>query len=449
MSVWPQLRRSRTVRAGRATGRVLRCGLMDTMLADLAVSVVLCFEHPLDEERLAAGLARALERVPVFAGRLRTVEGVLEAVCGDTGVPFEVYTVEGTLAEAMGRVTAPGSDLVAPLDAPAARDGGVPLLTVRLTRTADGGTVLGCSWHHAVGDLHSFMLLLRIWSAAVEGEPLPDAELVDDQDELLAEVLPAEDCGRPGFRVPSAAEAELLAREVAVAPRANRIVQIAFTDAELGRMREEFGVAAGRRLSTGDVLCAHLLSTLRELDGDAAERMLTVPVNARRWLGLPPVLVGNLLSEVHLPHRPEDGPALLAGALRTAVEEFPTTHLNLRANLWFLAALGRSRLRDCVPLGFDPGARRFSFSNWSGFGAYAVSFQGRHPVFFSPAANYPIPWVSWTVEGFRGEGRLATVVLPARLAARVRGAEGRAALHRFRRAGDRPPASAAVLPKVV
>lgn len=449
MSIWPQLRRSRTVRARRATDRVLRCGLMDTMLADLAVSVVLCFEHPLDDERLAAGLARALERVPVFAGRLRTVEGVLEAVCDDTGVPFEVYTVEGTLAEAMGRVTAPGSGLVAPLDAPAARHGGVPLLTVRMTRTADGGTVLGCSWHHAVGDLHSFMLLLRSWSAAVEGEPLPEAELVDDQDELLNEVLPAEDCGRPGFRVPSAAEAELLAHEVAVGPRANRIVQIAFTDAEVSRMREEFGAAAGRPLSAGDVLCAHLVGTLRELDGDDAERMLTVPVNARRWLGLSPALVGNLLSEVHLPYRPADGPAVLADALRTAVEEFPAAHLNLRANLWFLATLGRSRLGDCVPLGFDPGARRFSFSNWSGFGAYAVSFQGRRPVFFSPAANYPIPWVSWTVEGFRGEGRLATVVLPARLAARVRGAQGRAALHRFRRAEDRPPASEAVLPKVI
>ncbi|MFE4516067.1 acyltransferase [Kitasatospora sp. NPDC056783] len=449
MSVWPQLRRSRTVRAGRAGGRVLRCGLMDTMLADLAVSVVLCFEHPLDEDRLAAGLARALERVPVFAGRLRTVEGVLEAVCDDAGVPFEVFTVEGTLAEAMGRATAPGAGLVAPLDAPAARTGAVPLLTVRLTRTADGGTVLGCSWHHAVGDLQSFMLLLRIWSAAVEGEPLPEAELVDDQDELLAEVLPAEDCGRPGFRLPSAAEAQLLAREVAAGPRANRLLQIAFTDAELERMRAEFGAAVGLRISSGDALCAHLLSTLRELDGDEAERMLTVPVNVRRRLGLSPALVGNLLSEIHVPHRPEDGPAVLAGALRTAVEEFPTAHLNLRANLWFLATLGRSRLRDCVPLGFDPQARRFTFSNWSGFGAYAVSFQGRRPVLFSPAANYPITWVCWAVEGYRGEGRLATVVLPARLAARVRGAEGRAALHRFRRAEDRPPASAAALPKAI
>ncbi|MBO1415821.1 acyltransferase [Streptomyces sp. FH025] len=449
MSIWPQLHLSRSVRAGRATGRVLRLGLMDTMLADLAVSVVLCFERPLDDGRLAAGLALALDRVPVFAGRLRTDGGVLQAVCDDSGVPLEVYTVDGTLAEAMGRVAGPGSDLVAPVDAPAARTGGAPLLTVRLTRTADGGTVLGCSWHHAIGDLHSFMLLLRIWSAAVEGEPLPEAELVDDQDALLDGVLPAEDCGRPGFRVPPAVEAELLAREAAAGPRANRTVQIAFTDAEVGRMREEFGAAAGRRLSAGDVICAHLLSTLRELDGDEAERMLTVPVNARRWLGLPPALVGNLLSEVHLPHRPKDGPAVLAAELRAAVEEFPTAQLNLRSNLGFLAALGRARLGECVPLGFDPPQRRFTFSNWIRFGAYQLAFQGQRPVFFSPAANYPLPWICWTVEGYRAEGYLSTVVLPARLAARLRGADGRAALHRFRTAADAPPASAAVLPKVL
>ncbi|MBD0690015.1 acyltransferase [Streptomyces sp. CBMA123] len=449
MTIWPQPRSSRTVRAGRADGRVLRLGLMDTMLADLAVSVVLCFDRPLDEDRLAAGLALALHRVPVFAGRLRTDDGALRAVCDDSGVPLEVYSVDGTLTEVMGRVVAAGSELVDPVDAVAARTGDAPLLTVRITRTADGGTVLGCSWHHAIGDLHSFMLLLRIWSAAVEGEPLPEAELVADQDALLEAVLPAEDCGRPGFRVPSAAEAELLAREAAAGPRANRTLQIAFTDAEVDRMREEFGAAAGRRLSSADALCAHVLATLRAVDGDEAERMLTVPVNARRWLGLSPALVGNLLSEVHLPHRPKDGPAVLAAELRSAVEEFPAAHLNLRANLDFLAGLGRSRLGECVPLGFDPTERRFSFSNWSGFGAYRLNFQGGPPVFFSPAANYPLPWVSWTIEGYRGEGRLSTVVLPARLAARLRGADGRAALHRFRSATDQPPASAAVLPKVL
>ncbi|MCG6497883.1 acyltransferase [Kitasatospora sp. A2-31] len=449
MSLWPQLRRSRVVRAGRASGAVLRCGLMDTMLADLSVSVVLCYEQVLDEDRLAAGLARALERIPVFAGRLRTEAGALTAVCDDSGVPMASYDVDGTLAEAMGRIGAAGAQLVDPVDAPAARTGAAPLLTVRVTRPSAGGTVLGCSWHHAVGDLHSFMLLLRAWSAAVEGEELPEAELVADQDALLDEVLPAEDCGRPGFRLPGPAEAAALAREVAAGPRANRTVQIHFGDAELARMRERFTAEAGRRLSTGDALCAHVVHTVRELDGDTEARGLTVPVNVRRPLGLPSALVGNLLSEIHLTQHPEAGPAVLAAELRSAVTAFTAEHLNLRANLGFLETIGRDRLGGCVPLGFDPERKRFSFSNWSRFGAYRVAFQGQRPVFFSPTANYPLPWVSWTVEGFHGTGLLTTVVLPARLAARLRGAEGRAALHRFRDAADRLPAVAAAVPKVL
>ncbi|MFC5665169.1 condensation domain-containing protein [Kitasatospora misakiensis] len=79
MSVWPRLRDTRTVRAGTAPGTVLRCGLADTMLADLSVSVVLFFAQALDEDRLAAGPARALERVPAFAGRPHL--GTAESPC--------------------------------------------------------------------------------------------------------------------------------------------------------------------------------------------------------------------------------------------------------------------------------------------------------------------------------------------------------------------------------
>lgn len=449
LSVWPQLRDTRTVRAGVAPGTVLRCGLVDTMLADLSVSVVLFFDRALDEERLAAGLARALERVPVFAGRLRTVDGVLEAVCDDSGVPMVSYSVDGTLAESMGRVTAPGAQHVDPLDARSARTGDGPLFGVRVTRTGDGGTVLGCSWHHAIGDLQSFALLLRAWSAAVEGEELPVAELVEDQDALLDRVLPAEDCGRPGFRVPEEAERLLLDREVAAGPRANRTVQLYFGDDEIARMREEFGAAAGVKVSAGDAVCAHVVHTVRELDGDPETRWLTVPVNVRRPLGLPDTLIGNLLGDIHLPYTPADGPGALAGALRTAVRDYAEEHLNLRSNLRFLAELGRPGLAGCVPLGFDPQHRRFSFSNWSRFGLYDASFQGQRPVFFSPTANYPLPWVSWSVEGFGGTGLLTTLVVPARLAARLRGTDGRAALHRYRDPSDRLPALLAAVPKVL
>ena len=69
-------------------------------------------------------------------------------------------------------------------------------------------------------------------------------------------------------------------------------------------------------------------------------------------------------------------------------------------------------------------------------------------MFFSPAANLQLPWVSWMVEGFENTGSLFTVVLPARLAARLRGPEGRAALHRYREPEDALPAPVGAVPKL-
>ena len=448
MGAWPQLRESRTVRPGGATGAVVRCGLMDTVLADLAVSVVYFFAEAVDEQRLADGLARALERIPVFGGRLRTVDGALEIVCDGSGVPMDSYDVDESLAEAMGRVTLPGAELVDHVQAARARAGGLPLLTVRVSRLADGGTALGVSWHHALGDVQTFVLLMRAWSAAVEGGRLPEVELVADHDAHLDRVLPPEDCGRPGFRLTEPEEAEFLAREVASSVRANRTVQVYFGDAETDRMRQAFIAAAGRKLSAGDVLCAHVVCAIRELDGDVETRGLTVPVNVRRPLGLPDTVVGNLLSEIHLDCAGGGGPEQLAVELREAVQDFTTSHLNLRANTAFLAAIGRERLGECAPLGFDPARRRFTFSNWSRFGAYGISFGGLRPVFFSPAANLQLPWVSWMVEGFENTGSLFTVVLPTRLAGRLRSTEGSAVLHRFRAAGDVLPATAEAVRKL-
>ncbi|MCX4750750.1 acyltransferase [Kitasatospora sp. NBC_01287] len=441
---------TRTVRAGSAPGTTVRCGLPDLMLADLAVSVVFCFPRALDADRMAAGLARALARAPIFAGRLRTApDGTLEIRCTDDGVPFTTAVAPDTLPEVLGRLTLTAAGYTDHVQATAARTGGHPLLTVRLTRLADGGTALGCSWHHALGDMQTFMVLMSAWSAAVEGTEAPEITVVEDRDAYLDSVLPPTDAGRPGFRLPDAADAARLTREIEQAALANRTVQVYFTDDEPARMRAEFSEQAGTRLSTNDVLTAHLMSTLRQLDENHDEQYLTMPVNLRRFLDAPPGVLGNLLGEVYLAGPPDQAPAELAAAIRAAVTDFTGSHLSLRASRAFLDALGRERLRDCVPLGFDPARKTFTLSSWCRTGIYRLSFEGQRPSFFSPTGNLPLPWVSWLVEGFEGSGYLLTVVLPARLAAKVRSAAGRAALHQFREPADVLPPLAGAVRKLV
>jgi Transferase family len=420
------------------------------MLADIPVSVVYFFPQPLDEDRLAAGLAVALNHLPVFGGRLRTrADDTLEIVCGNTGVPMTTYDVDETLAEAIGHVALAASGYVDHIDASAARTGDHPLLTIRVSRLSDGSTALGCSWHHSVGDMQSFLILMRLWSAAVEGLPLPDVLVVPDRDAYLDDALPSQDSGRPGFRLPGDDEAAALQREVMVAGRANRTVQVYLGAEEVSRMRQKFSAEVGRALSVNDVLCAHLVTTVRQLDDDVEDRFLAIPVNVRRLLDLPATLIGNVLGEIHLRAAGGGAPETLAADIRAAVGDFAGTHLNLRANQAFLASVGPSRFRECVPVGFDPMHKTFTVSNWSRFGAYDIVFGGQQPVLFSPAANLQLPWVSWLIEGFENTGFLYTVVLPAKLAARLRGDTGRAALHRYREPGDPLPVLAAAVRKLV
>ncbi len=437
------------VRSGHESGTVVHCGLRDVLLADVPSSVVFVFPGPLDEALLVKGLAAALARVPVFAGRMRTSDDGLDIVCRDAGVPFTSVSAGETLADAVARMTLPGSGYVRHVDAPAARLGGEPLLTVQVTRLADGATVLGCSFQHAVGDWRTFMLLMRAWSAAVEGTSPPEVLLVEDRDGYLDGALPPTDCGRPGIRLPEPDEAAALRREVELAVIANRTVQVYFGAAEMDRLRRAAMAEAGRRLSTNDVLCAHLVGTLRALDGDPQARSLAVTVDIRPRLGLPLTTVGNLLDEVQVWSSGTHPVPALAGDIRSAVEDFARTQLRHRANQAYVAEVGRARLGECVPVFFDPPGKAFTVSNWSGFGAYDISFAGQRPVLVGPAAATALPWTATVIEGFDGSGYLCAVTVPARLAARLRTPDGTAAMHRHREPGDVLPPLATRVRKLI
>lgn len=430
-------------------GEVIRCALSDLLLADLSVSVVFCYDGPLDETRLAAGLEQALVRVPAFAGRLREGAGGLEIVCDGTGSSFRAADSALTLAEAVGRLSLPESGLVDHVDAAAARTGAAPVLTARLNRLADGTSVLGVSWHHAIGDMGSFTTFMRTWSATTAGEAIGSPPAVTDREAFLDEALPEKDSGRPGFRVVAPEEAARLSEVAASCRLANRLLQIHFGESELERMRAHLAEEAGTRLSRGDALAAHVVAAIRSLDGDTAARDLTMPVDLRRILDVPRDVIGNLLGEIHLRCREGSTAAGTAAGLRAAVRDFTEEHLSLRTSRTLLAELGPNGLDRCVPLGFDPDNRTFTFSSWRGFGAYDVAFDGRRPVLFSPAISLPLPWVCWAAEGVGGRGALCTVALPAALAAKLRTPAGRALLHAHRAPNDEPPPLLAAVRRMV
>lgn len=442
MGGWPQLLETRTVTAGQAPGTVVRCSLRDVLLSSIPVSIVHFYSHSLPAEQLAQGLARALAAVPIFGGRMRTTGGVMEIVCGDEGVPMEFYSLDETLAEAIGRAAMPSSGLANHCEALKARDGGLPLLTVRVTEFSDGGAALGCSFHHALGDMQTYTLFMRAWSAAVEGLPMPEAILVGDRDAYVNSVLPDGEPGQPSVRMPDAAESEALAAEVQASARANRTVQIYFGADEASRMRDELAAEAGRRLSTNDALAAHIHTTLRDLDDYEGERRIFMPVNIRPRLGLPPTVVGNLIGDMYLTCAAQTTPAQFAAEIRAMMDDAGAIYPSFRADLRFVEEIGRDRLADCVPFAFDPPHRTLTLSNWTRFGLGDITFGGDRPVLVSPTTAVSLPWVGWLVEGFGGAGILLTLVVPVRFASKLRGGDGRGRLHRFRSAEDELPALA-------
>src|SRR4051812_2767169 len=227
MGGWPELVETRTIHAGAAPGTVVRLGLRDEILSNLPVSIISFYEHAVPADDLARGLAATLAAIPDFAGRVRTTAaGRLELVRSDDGVPFTVYTVEETLPEAAARGPMPSSGFCDHVDTAAAKTGDAPLLTVRISLLGDGGMAIGTSFNHVIGDMQTYMLFMRAWSAAVEGRPLPEVALVTDRDAHVEAAVPAHLVGEPSFRLPDPAERAVLDEVLQSSLRANRTLQV-------------------------------------------------------------------------------------------------------------------------------------------------------------------------------------------------------------------------------
>lgn len=430
-----------TVYSGHAPGQVVRCCLTDTGATRGVFSLVMFFEQALDETRLREGLARALGHVPAFGGRLRLRDDILEIVCDDSGVPLTTAEFGHNLPQTITELTKPGTDLVQPIDGKAAWSGELPLLAVRMNRLTDGGMALGCTWHHAIGDLRSFVLLMQAWSAFVEGTAPPAVILAENREEYLDTILPVTDCGRPGYRLMDPTEAQAQRSAAGRAVRETRNLEIYFTDVEVSRLRQRFSDAAGRKLSANDVLCAHIVTTISRFQDEPRTAHLSMPVDIRNRLGLPNGVIGNLTSDMRVPCRPEMGPEAVAADIRTGLDDFVRSHLNLRSTRDFLAG-HRGSLRDCFPLGFNLARREFTISNLSGSGLYDITFEGQHPTYVCPTPS-PFPWLGLLIEGFGKAGFLCAIGVPEGLGELLAGRSGRAALHPTREPGDTLPDLAA------
>jgi hypothetical protein len=425
------------VRAEHSQKLSIRCAVTDVFVRDIPVSAVFLYEQRLDSDVLARALARVLGDFAPFNARLRCrgVERFID--CGDTVCRFTVRGSASTLAQTLaGLNDQTRLALVDPIDARRAWNRDEPVLSFRITHFAGGGSALGVSWHHAVGDWHSVMTLLKAWSRTVAGLAYEKPLFVLDRDAHFNSTLPASELAPTNLRFLQLRELPRLGLYMLTQARNKRRVTFYFEPEELERMRAELERESGQKLSTNDALSAHVATAIAARDLKVSDRRVSIAVNFRKRAGLPSQLLGNAVSTLDVGCEHGKPAARIAADLREALDAYADKHMNHRANLRLIEQHGGvAKITRFIPTGVDPFAGSIILSNWSRFGIYEVDFAGQAPTHFLTAGGGPLPWLGVVHEGFRQRGLIVDLELPTKVAERMLDAAGLPAMHRYREAG--------------
>lgn len=413
--------------------RQIQCGLQDQMLETFPVPVALFYEMTLDPERLRSALAQVLDDFTPFAGVVRRHGPELFVECDNGGVAFTAVESSAQLREALEWLgDTRRFDLVDMIDPRTSRSRGAPALKIKITSFRDGGTCVGACWHHSVGDMQTFMLLLQAWSGAISGQAWRKPVIVEDRDAYFERNV-ADEAHGIGVRKLGLGEALKFGFYLATSARDRPPIRVYFSPEEIAAMRDAYGAESGARLSMNDVVTAHMGVLVAERDPIRRTRYLSVTVNCRSRVGLPAELFGNFLGSIDVPLEPGASAHATAAEIRRRVDTFAQDYVNLRSSLRFVQENGGARhVRRFIPRALDPMAGNLNTTNWSRFGVGDVTFGSQSPLLFAPIGDAPMPWVSAISDGFANQGAVWSALLPRSIVGALTSPAGRAAIHRFR-----------------
>ena len=393
----------------------------------MPASVAVAFEETLDARKLKEAFGRALCDYPVFAGSFSGSGTQWFLDCDGSGARFEVVERTETLAE--GLRVHPGTywKKIVP-DVRLGLSARNTLMHVRLNQYPEGGTIVGLSWNHAIGDWVTGLNFLRAWSDHAAGRPVDPPLLVTDRDRFMDE-----HCDDPydSSRLKFASYTELagLAFRLLMAKRRQRLAVLYFDDEEVAAIRTAVQNGSEARLSTNDTLMAHLIGVVNELDPRDQPRQVSITVNFRKRRGIADNAVGNYINLLTLDVEPDIAPAQFAQRMRSALATWQPPYQRIRE---FMDDKGK----DCLVYRFLPdeidaidGA---ALSNVNRFGLFDVDF-GISPVaLFLPIVATTVPWYGIISEGFRGVGTQVAFNVPAPVAEQLKQPQTQAKLHRYR-----------------
>lgn len=427
------------VQANRPRPMLIACSLTDELARLLSVPVCFFYKRSVAHHILTDALSEALSEFPIFAGTLTYTSDRLCIDCNNQGIPFTVtHSTEQTIDQLVAVLPDVSmNELVDVLDAPKTLLQKSAVMTVKLTYFPCGGMALGICWHHAIGDMQSFMQLIKAWCSIVNQRSFSKPLIVNDRQAYLEENIKPNHNTRPGVRHISMIDALKLAAYMPYASKNKRGMRFYFTENEIENMRTHMSGEVGKRLSKNDVICAHMFKSITELDDYTPARYLSLAVNYRSKENLPSTVLGNLISTLDVLVDRNVGVSELAQHVRNGVDHFQRDHMNLYATKAYIKQRGGiGKSKRFLGSTIDPLNRAILVTNWSNFGIYDTVFGDASPFYFCPFSSYPFSWIAVITDGIANDGLIYAIDLPGKLAQKMNQPENLKKIHRFRRAED-------------
>lgn len=401
----------------------VRLSPFDYASAGRPVPMVWFYPERLDLDAMVATLEKTLEKYQLFTGRYAAPPEAVQL--NNQGIPVEVVETSGSAREAAetylplqeeykvyprhsNAAFLPSAEIHAKMD-PDKFDPEVPLLAVKLTRFADGGTALGLLLMHAVADAQTEILFLTNWSQTFRHlpmDPLPVHQRCPPQ--VCGDEISDSDLTAPStMKMRCVPQDEPVIPEFAPAmPKimGQSICAFNFPKTTVDRMVAAAKVSTaealdeGRYFSTDDVLSAQLWKAMvklrcRQLEIPENSEDITTSQRACNFRGrCEPKLghgyCGNGVTQVWTEMRVKDILAAdistIALQLRADLQKFTSATVPLYGR--WLQKKQKEGFK-VVPV-FDALALTFVISSWN-FAWHAADF-GFEPFCFDHAALVPI-----------------------------------------------------------
>ena len=422
------------VQADSYNPQIIQCSIQDQLLKNIPVSVVFFYRQSIAHNLLINSLQKVLCDFPIFAGVLKSIDGNLFLDCNNQGVQFSVTEEDCNIEQVLHELPAIKKKRLVPIiNSKKIISNQSPILVIKLTYFTCGGMVLGLSWHHSVGDMHTFMYFMQAWSNVVNQKEYIAPLIVKERDEYLLENIDQNSQTIPDVRYLNTRKLLSLLYYLLFPARKKLTLRFYFSEQELKNMKQNFCEKTKRKLSKNDVLCTHLFNVITKLDAYEQKRYLSIAVNYRSRMELPHNLLGNFISAVNILGNRQANPFELARDIRSSIDNFKSMHFNPFATKKYIEQNGGIKKIDrFVSKSIDPLNRTLLISNWSNFGVYDITFGDLKPFYFTSIVDLPFPWLSGIIEGFSKNGLIYSVSLPSKLARKLMQIDNLKEIHKYR-----------------